>query len=291
MNVMDKNRLVKFFAVSFCLVWMPLQQLRAEVKPAPALQDTAVVELFAVPSPDEVLHYVSKDELKFQPRLLNKAANKTRYNTSKEQYIALGSYLADLAYCVSFKQSTSALEYFQTIDEMGKNLNIFPSQIEKIKNRFADNVGNVDTLKQLYYEVYEIVMDNLFETSRFNHYTLVSAGAFAESIYLAVNSTQMDMQSNDFKRRLGDQNLILEQLQSMIGKYLDKTTRDMMLAEMKPLVTAFEGYSAKASPASAQKRHDGAVVISSSRSAESTKKSLVELNAELTKLRMLWTKN
>ncbi|MFT3739965.1 MAG: hypothetical protein QM786_14530 [Breznakibacter sp.] len=282
---------MKVFTVACCLVWGASQSAEAAAFLETPVQDTAVIELFAVPSPDEVLHYVSKDELKYHPRLLNKTVNKTLYGTSKEQYLALGCYLADLAYCVSFRQSSTALEYFQVIDEMGKNLNIFPSQIEKIKNRFSDNIGNVDTLKQLYYDVYEIVMDNLFETSRFNHYTLVSAGAFVESVYLAVNSTQMDMQSNDFKRRLGDQKLILDQLQSMIGKYLDKTTKEMMLSEIKSIVAAFDAYSTKTSPPTAQKRYDGAVVISSNRSAESTKKSLMELNAELTKLRMLWSKN
>jgi hypothetical protein len=268
----------------------PLRLSATAKSNAATAQDTAVVELFSVPAPDEILHYVNKDEIRYQQRLLNKTANKNLYTTSKDQYISLGIYLADLAYCVSFKQSGHALEYFQLIDEMGKTLNIFPSSIETIKSRFSENLGQIDSLKQMYYEVYEMVMDNLFETSRFNHYTLVSSGAFVESVYLAVNSTQPDKRSNDFKRRLGDQKMVFDQIISMSNKYLDATNKKLLLTDIQSLVEAYDGYSSKSSPPSAHKRYDGAVVISSTKAAEATDQSLLELNTELTKLRMLWTK-
>jgi hypothetical protein len=254
-------------------------------------EDTTVVELFAIPGPDEILHYVSRDELKFNKLLLNNPNKTDIYMTSKERYVALGVYLADLAYCVSFKQTNSAIKYLNVIDEMGKKLNVFPSNIEDVKSRFAENIGNIDSLKALYSEVYELVMDHIFATSRYNHYTLVSAGTFVESVYLAVNSTQLATHSSGFNRRLGDQNRVAQTLMQMFVKNLDVQTQEVIVSEFKPFAEAFDAYGSKASPQSAKTRYDGTVVISPSHEALVTQKSLTQLTDELVKLRTLWTKN
>jgi hypothetical protein len=271
-------------AILFCLLFPNNSQ-------AQSTSDTTVIELFAIPGPDEILHYVNKDELKFTTAILNSTKKTDRYITSKDQYIALGVYIADLAYCLSFKQTAKALDYLNVIDDLGKSLNVFPTNMDDIKNRFSENLGNIDTLKQLYLEVYELTMDKMFESSRFNHYTLVSAGTFVESIYLALNSTQAKTQSKDFRRRLGDQNYISQQLMSMYNKNLDKKTKELVLAEYNPLALAFDEFGSKASPASAKKRYDGAIVINKHKEEMVESESFSSLHAELAKLRAVWTKN
>jgi hypothetical protein len=288
-------KLSKVHGTSLLLLVLPLLAIQANTPVAHVYpiqdQDTAVIELFAIPGPDEIMHYVAKDDLKYTPSLLNDTKNNSLYMTSKDRYVALGIYLADLAYCVSFKQTNNAIKYLDVIDDLGKKLNVFPSNIDDIKSRFADNIGNVDTLKALYAEVYESVMDNLFATSRYGHYTLISAGTFVESVHLAVNSTEMDAHSNDFKRRLGDQSRVAQSLMRMYGKNLDKKTQEQIIAEFGPFAKVFESYGAKSSPVSATKRYDGMVVISPSKEAITTQKYLLELLNELTKLRALWSKN
>lgn len=256
------------------------------------IEDTTVVELFAIPSPDEIIDYVAQKNLRFQKDILFNTENLDgRFLTAKDKYIALGMALTDLAYTVSFNKLDASYKYLQAIDDLGKQLNVIPPQIEQIKDRFFNNMNQPDTIKAIYFEVYELVMLNFYENNRFNHYTLISSGIFIESLYLSVNSVDRETQDKEFQKRIWEQKMVYDQLMSMIGKNLDATSRTLLKNEMTPLGNCFAKYSGNSPVANKpEKQSSDVIVIGNKESKIDLNAAIPEVRSQIEILRAKWCK-
>lgn len=255
-----------------------------------ASQDELVVEFYSIPSPDEILSYIHQNQIDYTPRLLVNTQKRNQYSTFKERLLSYGFYTANMAYAMSFEQTNTALEYFDITDNLGKNLNIFPPETEKLTRRLMRNMNNIDSLNMLYDEIYLTVIANLHDTERFGEYALISAGGFVESLYLALNSSGRRGLEDDFRMRIWDQKMILDQIVKMFELYLSPQLKNEMLNDIKGLRAAFNEYTQIAAQATGQKRADGAMVIGAANNAKQGINPIENIHAAVNELRAKWVK-
>jgi hypothetical protein len=254
-------------------------------------QEEMVVEYYAIPSPDEILSYIHNNEIGYTPALLTDISKSGLYQTSTERLVSFGVYMADMAYAASFEQSGTALRYFELTETIGKNMNLFPPEIQDIGERLMNNMNRMDSINDIYDELYLLVIANLHDTDRFGEYALISAGGFIESMYLALNSKGSKIKENDFGLRVWDQKMILDQLNNMFKKYLNESQKKQVMADFEGLNKVFSEFSTtNTSRPTTEKRSDGAVLIGSTSSEKPGSNSIENIHKEVNKLRLKWIK-
>jgi hypothetical protein len=257
--------------------------------------DSMVVEFYPIPSPDEILEYIDRNSLHYRESLLNNLQNVELYNTSFEKKIGFGIYLSDLAYALSFDQTGSVINYFGTIEDMGRELNLFPSEVSEISERFINNVNQHDSLKNLYTDSYILMIDHLDQTSNVGSYAIISAGSFVESIYIALNSVKTDADDDAYRLRIWNQKLVFQQLVKIAERNLEKSQKERLLSDMAGLKRVFDSYVERPKPPKSQVKGNGTVVLGQQPSNQpdtSTEMpaSVGELRKEIDLLRRKWVK-
>ena len=253
-------------------------------------QEEMVVEYYAVPSPEEILSYIHNNEIIYTPKLMNSPANSDKYQTSKERLVAFGMYLADMAYAGSFEQSGTALRYFEVTERSGKSMNLFPAEIESLVERMLNNMNRIDSINNIYDELYLMVIANLHDTDRFGEYALISAGGFIEALYLALNSSDSDLKEDEFRMRVWDQKMILDQLKSMFNKYLNETQKTQVMKDFEGVFTAFEEFANSPQATTSNKRDDGAMVLGAAPAKEKAVNPIENIHQEINLLRAKWVR-
>ncbi|ASB49607.1 hypothetical protein CDL62_10860 [Alkalitalea saponilacus] len=247
-----------------------------------------IVEFYSIPSPDEILTYIHNSEIQFTPRLLNDVRKSDSYNTFRDRLLAYGFYLANLAYSISFEQNHTGLQYFNTVDEMGRQLNIFPPEVEELGHRLMRNMNQMDSLNLIYDELYLLVIANLHDTDRFGEYALISAGGFVESLYLALNSDGSKIHDDGFRMRVWDQKMIMDQLVVMFNRHLNEPVRKAMLNDMEGLIDAFNEFTIETESPKVAGTSNGVITIGGGRATGSTVNSIRRIHEEVNKLRGKW---
>jgi hypothetical protein len=271
------------------------QGVRSEVhlnsSPIAPSSDSLEVEFYPIPSPDEILEYIDVNSLHYRESILNNLKNVDLYNTSYEKKIGFGLYMADLAYALSFEQTGTVMNYFGTIEGLGRELNLFPSEIGAISERFITNINRHDSLKNLYTESYILMIDHLDETSNIGSYAIISAGSFIESIYLALNSLNPDAENDAYKIRIWGQKLVFEQLMKIADHHLDKPLQERFYKDLAGLKRVFDTYSERPKPTTTQVKDNGNIVLGKADQKDGKKPaSLTELRKEIDILRRKWVK-
>jgi len=252
--------------------------------------DSFEMVLYSLPSPEEIISYVNYGQLKYSPGIMQKTIRTDRYVNSKDQSIAIGIYLADLAYTIVFEQSRASLDYLKAIDDLGKSQNIFPPMSKKFRDRFIKNLDNIDSLSALSAEIYEMAMDNLYETSRHNTYAVISSGCVIESLYLVMNSYDKTVSSTQLVKKISDQKLVLDQLIEMIEAHVDDRSKLVIMADLKPVIEAFNSLTGGKSSATVKNRYDGVVIIGGKSNVIKSNVAYDALREAINEVRNKWIK-
>lgn len=251
--------------------------------------DTMVVEFYPIPSPDEILSYIDQNNLNYRPVLLNKRENINLYNTSFEKRIGFGIYMADLAYALSFEQTGTALGYFELVEKLGSEMNIFPSDINTIGERFIDNINQHDSLRNLYTESYIMMIDHLEQTENMSSYVLISASSFIESIYMALNSMAENSEDDAFRLRVWSQKYILNYIFKNAEEHMDSAQKDRLFKDMAGVKRLFDSYVERPKPVSKQVKDNGTIVLGQKNNEDTPNPAPIqELKKEINKLRAKW---
>ncbi|ASB50128.1 hypothetical protein [Alkalitalea saponilacus] len=246
------------------------------------------VEFYAIPSPDEILEYIHRNEIEYTPSLMADLAKRDQYVTYKERLVMYGVYMANMAYAASFDQTNTALSYFNVIEETGRNMNIFPPEIEQLGERLMQNINNMDSVNYIYDELYLLTISNLHETDRFGEYALITAGGFIESIYLALNSRGSKIKENEFMMRVWDQKMILNQLNQMFERYLSPSVKNQITLEFVELNEAYNQFAGADNPATSEREENGRIVIGTSNADRTISNPIDRIHKEVNKLRLKW---
>ncbi len=295
MNLFKNRRMSKISTLIWMLLFLSSFQLT--VKSETGLdyilqtEDEMLVEFYSIPSPDEILSYIHNNEIQYTPNIISDESKKNDYRTSTEKLQALGLYLADMAYTITYNQSATSLNYFEAVEELGKNLNIFPPEVEALGQRIVKNMNRMDSLNILYDEVYLTIIGNLHETGRFGEYAIISASGFVESLYLALNSNGTKIMEDEFIKRVWEQKMIMDQLHKMFERYLSPAVKNHILSDIAPLTEAFNGFIQHNTVKSSATLNDGAVLIGIVPTEEiQPLPPIKKIKEEVNKLRSKWVK-
>jgi hypothetical protein len=290
-NIKRMKRALRILILFSAAILLFLGSVSLNAQEISVSQEEMVVEYYAIPSPDEILSYIHNNEIGYTPALMTDIKKSSLYHTSTERLLSFGIYMANMAYAASFEQSGTALRYFELTETIGKNMNLFPPEIQNIGERLMNNMNRMDSINEIYDELYLLVIANLHDTDRFGEYALISAGGFIESMYLALNSNGSKIKEDDFSMRVWDQKMILDQLNNMFKKYLNETQKKQVIADFEGLNTVFSEFTASGTTSTTtEKRNDGAVVIGSSSTVKPTYNPIENVHKEVNKLREKWIK-
>ena len=159
----------------------------------------------------QIAYVFKKSNATFNSKFINSANNTAKYNISNyKRAVNFGVYSSDLAYIIFNKKYQESKNYLKACKDVGGYLGINQAfESDNIAQRFDSNISNEDSLVKIVSDV-QLKTDALFEQNKQKHITVLAfAGAWAESIYIANESYQLQ-KSNKILACLVEQILLSE---------------------------------------------------------------------------------
>ena len=139
------------------------------------------------PSPAEMLSVIDISEISFDGPLLNSTEKADQYLDSKSKSLVLGVYMTDLAYSALFGRHEETLDYLETVKSLSEEISITEALDESMIEKARENVKFLDSLYNISNDAFINILHFCEKNERSNTVVYISAGAFIESLYLAVN--------------------------------------------------------------------------------------------------------
>ncbi len=162
------------------------------------------------PSPAEMLSVIDMTDIKFDATLLNPVDKADQYLDSKTQTFALGMYLTDLAYSALFGRHEETLDYLEVVKSLAADININEAVDESMIEQVQNNVEFLDSLYNISNEAFINILSFCERNERSNTVVMLSAGAFAESLYLAVHMIDDYSTADQLLQHLADQKYTID---------------------------------------------------------------------------------
>lgn len=185
------------------------------------VQTTQVTEtFFQVPSPGEMLTFIKMVGGKNNKNVsfLNSPDNQKNYTDNKAKALNFGIYSCDLSYCSIFEIGSEALKYFKVVKQLGDQIGVSSAIKPEVLKRLEGNIGNPDSLSVITDDVYFTSFETLESSKQGPTLSLVVAGGWIESLYIATNLSKYDAKS-PVVERLADQKYTLDNLIEFLKKY------------------------------------------------------------------------
>ena len=204
-------------------------------------QTTPVTEtFFQVPSPGEMLTFIKIVGGKNHKNVyfLNSPDNQKNYNDNKSKAINFGIYSCDLSYCSIFEIGSEALKYFKTVKQLGDQIGVSSAIQPEVLKRLQDNIGNPDSLSVITDDVYFTSFETLEASKQGPTLSLVVAGGWIESLFIATSLAKYDAKSAVVER-LADQKYTLDNLIEFLKKYESDANVASVIVQFKELQGEF----------------------------------------------------
>jgi len=182
---------------------------------------TQVTEtFFQVPSPGEMLTFIKMVGGKNNKNVsfLNSPANLKNYTDSKLKALNFGIYSCDLSYCSIFEIGSEALKYFAVVKQLGDQIGVSAAIQPEVLKRLEGNIGNPDSLSVITDDLYFSSFETLESGKQGPTLSMVVAGGWIESLYIATNLAKYEPNS-PVVERLADQKYTLDNLIEFLKKY------------------------------------------------------------------------
>jgi len=157
------------------------------------------------PSPAEMLSVIDLADISYNAALLNPVEKVDQYLDSKMKTFALGMYLTDLAYNALFGRHVETLDYLEVVKSLAAEININEAVDESMIEQVKNNVEFLDSLYNISNEAFMNILSFCERNERSNTVVMLSAGAFTESLYLAVNMIEDYSTADQLLQHLADQ--------------------------------------------------------------------------------------
>lgn len=195
---------------------------------------------FQVPSPGEMLTFIKMIGGKNNKNtsFLNSPENQKNYTDAKTKALNFGIYSCDLSYCSIFEIGTEALKYFKTVKQLGDQIGVSSAIKPEVLKRLEGNLSNPDSLSVITDDVYFSSFETLEGGKQGPTLSLVVAGGWIESMYIATNLTKFEEKS-PVVERLADQKYTLDNLVEFLKKYESDANVAAVLADFKGLQEEF----------------------------------------------------
>ena len=195
---------------------------------------------FQVPSPGEMLTFIKTVGGKNNKNVsfLNSPDNQKNYTDNKSKALNFGIYSCDLSYCSIFEIGSEALKYFKTVKQLGEQIGVSSAVPIEVLKRLEGNIGNSDSLALITDDVYFSTFESLEASKQGPTLSLVVAGGWIESLFIAINLGKYDAKS-PLVARLADQKYTLDNLIEFLKKYESDAGVAGVLAQFTGLQAEF----------------------------------------------------
>lgn len=208
-------------------------------KAAPVSKEIVNDFIQSIPSPIEISVLIKEQGAKYDGKILNPTGNQSEYNTSFRQALNLGVYSTDLGYANIYDQKQDAIKYLDAVTEMANGLNIGQFFDFSTIKRLATNSSNLDSLLLITTQNFEKINSYLQDQNRSNQSVLILTGGWVESLYLTCEVVKK-YPSQQFKERVGEQKVILDQLLLLLDFYKDDANVQVLIADLTGLKSKFD---------------------------------------------------
>lgn len=162
------------------------------------------------PSPGEMLSIIDMAEMSFDRDLLVPAENADKYQDTRAKTYMLGVYMSDLAYAALFGRHETTLDYLEVVRDLSEEIRIVEAVDESMINKARENVEYLDSLYNVSNEAFMNIIAFCERNERSNTVVMLSAGAFTESLYMAVNLIDDVEEAEYLLQHLADQKFTID---------------------------------------------------------------------------------
>lgn len=244
------------------------KQNAANTEPSLNFESISVIDsidaiFYALPSPEEIITYINDNKVTFDAKLMHNYKEAKLYEGYEKKAIACGIYFADLAYISAFNKSDFSGEYLATIDYLLKELNVNPSFTKEQQKRIINASVVPDSIYAVSRELYDTVISYLQEYDQGKTLSLLSAGAFVESLYITTSlHSDFDKQKEAIDR-IAEQKLLFEDIFTMVKTYQSDAALKGLINDLNVLEKSYKDLNVNFGDAEANLQPNGTLHIES----------------------------
>jgi len=157
------------------------------------------------PSPAEMLSIIDITNTSYDESILNPTTAVDQYMDSRTRSYNLGIYMTDLAYTALFGRHEATLDYLEVVRALAEEIRIEEAVNDVLIDKARSNVEDLDSLYQVTNDAFMNILEYCDRTERSNTVVMLSAGAFSESLFLAVSQIDDYQTADDMLQHLADQ--------------------------------------------------------------------------------------
>lgn len=241
--------------------------------------------LYLLPSPGEILLRFYTSDIPYKPELLNPVSNRDKYIGSRIQSLILGIYITDMAYSALFERPAETVEYLESIQFLSSESGISSGIFESLLSRSKTNAGQLDSLVAISNEAFTGMMEFLETGGQETQVARISAGAYIEGLYIAIESAGTYSAESEMITLLPEMRFPLENL---IGKLksLDLTEDDKkMVLALEDVESLFMESESNRSETKVSEKSPGSISVDGGVTPVLTEELFLELQEKIRALR------
>jgi hypothetical protein len=247
---------------------------------------------YRFPTPNEIFDFIKNERLKFDQELLNPKLNGEKYLNSKNQTVALGTYVADLAYITLFEAYNLSSEYYKIVHNLSEKIRITSAYDLEVAQRIEKNLLNVDSLKTISVDSYSSMVEYLVVNNREKTLAMIAAGAYIECFYIAFTLAGNYTEKNPMIAKIVDLKYAFENLYSYLQIYSDDPSVKELAGEFSNLNAAFTKMQKKELGKTTVKQNtDGSFVLGGGSQLVMDKATFEIIRKEVFKMRKLFVES
>jgi hypothetical protein len=133
-----------------------------------------------------------------------------KYLETKSKTYILGVYMTDLAYAALFGRHEATLDYLEVVRKLAEEIRINEAVNDDMIEQARNNVEYLDSLYNISNEAFMNILAFCERNERSNTVVMLSAAAFTESLFMAVNLIE-DVEKADYLlQHLADQKYTID---------------------------------------------------------------------------------
>ena len=162
------------------------------------------------PSPAEMLSIIDLAEMDFNGEILTPIDQADNYLDTKSRTHMLGIYMTDLAYAALFGRHEATLDYLEVVRALSEVIRIDKAVDDEMIEKARNNVEYLDSLYNISNDAFMNILAFCERNERSNTVVMLSAGAFTESLFLAVNLVDDYSEADNLLQHLADQKFTID---------------------------------------------------------------------------------
>jgi len=208
--------------------------------PLPEISDEKIHEIInQIPAPIELSAMMKKSGAGYNKNYLNDPEKYSYYNTSFEQALNLGIYGADLGYSNLYEENQQSILYVGAIKELVDELRIGQFFNFETIERLAEK-RDLDSLILLSTQNFNDVNEYFQEQQRSGLSVLMITGGWIESLFIANEVYENNLENIELKETIGEQKIVLEKIIELLSHYEGSSEDfDQLFTDMGSLMKAF----------------------------------------------------